>query len=91
MRYELMARYDARASFYGKAIIEANNGTITLLSYNTEVARITDNGVFEINSNISRDLLYSNTTLRHIKEFYKQFVATRNLTKSDLYAFETRF
>lgn len=88
--YELMTRYDARASFYGKAIVEELGNTITLISYCSEVARL-NNGVFEINSNIPDYLLYSNTTLRHIKEFYKQFVEYKQLTKSDLKSFEKDF
>lgn len=90
MMYELMTRYDARASFYGKAIIKEDGDTITLISYCSEVARL-NNGVFEINSNIPDYLLYSNTTLRHIKEFYKQFVEYKQLTKSDLKSFEKDF
>lgn len=65
--YELEARYDARASFYGKArIVIAEDGTKRLWSYNTHVASIKPGVkpmVFD---------LYSNTTTRHIKEFLLQ-------------------
>lgn len=89
--YELTTRYDARKSFYSKAIIIEDKDSITLYSYETPVARI-KNEVFEINSNISGELLYSNTTLRHIKEFYRQFVEYKeDLHKSDFYALETSF
>ena len=89
--YELTTRYDTRKSFYSKAIIMEDKNAITLLSYQTPVARIR-NGVFEINSNISHELLYSNTTLRHIKEFYRQFVEYKSdLHKSDFFALETCF
>ena len=38
--YELSARYDARKSFYGKAhIIDYENGTLELQSYDTIVSR----------------------------------------------------
>ena len=38
--YELEARFDARKSFYGKAhVIDHENGTFELLSYNTIVSR----------------------------------------------------
>ena len=90
MIYELTTRYDSRLSFYGKAKILETNGEITLLSYDTPVARI-KGGQFEVNSNIREDLLYSNTTLRHIKEFYNQFVEYKAMTKSDFYAFEIAF
>ena len=66
--YELMARYDARKSFYGKAhVMEDENGK-TLLSYGTKICRIDNDG------NLSR-LWHGNsqTTTRHVKEFLKQF------------------
>lgn len=65
--YELTARYDARASFYGKAkVLEREDGTRELYSYNTLVAKEKD-GVVEV--------IYAptQTTRRHIKEFKKQF------------------
>ena len=67
--YELTARYDSRASFYGKAhVIEHPDGTKQLKSYNTLVCEITKDGVF-------RSLWDGKTqpTRRHIKEFRKQF------------------
>jgi len=63
--YELEARHDARASFYGKAKIREENNKIILTSYNTDVAFIED-GKAIINGT------YSATTLRHIKEFLLQ-------------------
>lgn len=66
---QLQPKYDSRASFYGKAIIdESNDGTIlTLISYNTPVAtfdRIT--GILDVFG------YYSSTTARHIREFAQQ-------------------
>lgn len=59
-------KYDSRKSFYGKArVITESNGDKTLISYQTEVARI-KNGKPEVYGT------YSATTLRHIKEFLKQ-------------------
>ena len=67
--YELTARYDARQSFYGKAhVIDYENGIYELRSYRTIVARI-ENGVITLNG-IGQ---YSQTTNRHIREFFKQF------------------
>ena len=73
MRYELIARYDARQSFYKKAFVietQENNKTIKeLKSYNTIVAKIT----IEENKKIFEHFgTYSQTTTRHQKEFYKQ-------------------
>jgi hypothetical protein len=65
--YELEARYDARASFYGKARVEVNEATgdKALISYSTRVAEIKDGKPIVYGT-------YSQTTMRHIKEFLKQ-------------------
>jgi len=76
--YELSARYDARQSFYGKAqVIEEDNGDKTLQSYATKVAKIV-NGKAEVYGT------YSQTTLRHIKEFLTQNGFTANNSKQIL-------
>lgn len=67
-QYDLSTQYDSRASFYGKARVEvADDGTKRLWSYNTHVASILPGHntpmVFGT---------YSQTTLRHIKEFLLQ-------------------
>lgn len=65
--YELTARYDSRKSFYGKAhVIDHENGTLELQSYDTIVSRCV-NGVVE---HLGK---WSQTTTRHQNEFYKQF------------------
>ena len=64
--YDLMPMYTSQKSFYGKAkVIEMESGEIILQSYDTFVASIKE-GKVTING------FYSNTTLRHIKEFLKQ-------------------
>ena len=62
--------YDSRNSFYGKAKVELDENQIILYSYGTLVAFIENGGAY-----ITGD--YSQTTLRHIKEFLLQngFVA----------------
>lgn len=66
--YELTPMRDSRKSFYGKArVIEHDNGTIQLQSYDTIVCEIVG-GVFR--------MLWdgkTQTTTRHIKEFKYQF------------------
>lgn len=66
--YELTPMRDSRKSFYGKAkVIEHDNGTIQLQSYNTIVCEIVG-GVFR--------MLWdgkTQTTTRHINEFKHQF------------------
>lgn len=65
--YDLRPQYDARQSFYSKARVEDNGEELVLYSYNTPVARIVSGNV---------ELLpkwdFSQTTLRHVKEFLKQ-------------------
>lgn len=65
--FELSPRYDTRKSFYGKArIIDHENGTIELQSYDTIVSRCVNGKVEELGK-------WSATTTRHQKEFRKQF------------------
>ena len=65
--FELSPRYDARKSFYGKArVIDHEDGTIELQSYNTIVSRCVNGKVEEFGK-------WSATTTRHQKEFRKQF------------------
>lgn len=65
MAYELQTQHDSRKSFYGKARVEIINGKSVLYSYNTKVAQI-ENGKPIVYGT------YSQTTLRHIKEFLLQ-------------------
>lgn len=65
--YELESRFDARKSFYGKAqIVDHENGTFELQSYDTIVSRCVNGKVEELGK-------FSNTTTRHQKEFRRQF------------------
>lgn len=65
--YTLNARFDTAKSFYGKAqVLENEQEEIKVLqSYDTYVCIIKGNHAFISDT-------YSNTTLRHIKEFLKQ-------------------
>lgn len=65
--YDLTARFDSRASFYGKAKVMVEGNTTTLLSYNTPVARIVG-GKFEKLPMWN----CSATTRRHVREFMRQ-------------------
>lgn len=65
--YELTAQHDSRKSFYGKAhIIDHENGTLELQSYDTIVSRC-------INGKVEHLGKWSNTTSRHQREFERQF------------------
>ena len=63
--YELRTNYNNRQSFYGKAQVVIEGNKITLQSYSTKVAYIEKDQAF-INGT------YSQTTLRHIREFLLQ-------------------
>lgn len=65
--YDLNPRYDSRASFYGKAKVDTGdkNDQNKLYSYNTLVAEIKDGKPVVYGT-------YSQTTLRHIKDWLKQ-------------------
>jgi hypothetical protein len=65
--------YDSRQSFYNKATVTEDKNGKYLTSYNTVVARITDkNNGYQIAPYAEVYGTYSQTTLRHIKEFLKQ-------------------
>ena len=67
MMEELTVRYDARNSFYGKAMVDYSRGVKTSFSYGTKVVTIKNNIV-----TLGASYDYSQTTLRHVKEFLKQ-------------------
>lgn len=68
-------------SFYNKALVETNDqGETTLYSYYVKVATIKDNYV-----TLHSPVLWSATTLRHLKEFLSQAQGVKlNLTKKQL-------
>lgn len=75
MKEYLQPVFDSRKSFYNKAYIVRDCGRIKLYSYNTKVLEIdTLKSIYKLNYNISTNLLFSNTTLRHIKECLHQFL-----------------
>ena len=84
-KYELLPIYDSKKSFYHKAIIEEENENIKLYIYNTLVCTLLHDNII-LNNNVDQSLLFSNTTVRHIKEFLKQFYdnSDHNITKKDL-------
>ena len=84
MKEYLQPLFDTRQSFYKKAYIVRNYGHIELYSYNTKVLDInTLKSTYTLNYNINTSLLFSNTTLRHIKECLHQFLGL-DYNKSEL-------
>lgn len=72
---ELKPEYDHAKSFYNKAFIRSHYNSdgvrikIELISYKTIMATY-ENGILTLNKNKYN---YTVTTLRHVKEFIKQF------------------
>lgn len=66
IKYELEPLNENRKSYYGKAMVEEENGRKELKSYGTHVA-----STFYEDGEKKLEILgfYSSTTLRHIKEF----------------------
>lgn len=86
-REELKPIYDNAKSFYKKAFVEKCNDKIKLYSYDTHVATIylTESGrYYSLNKDVREDLLFSQTTLRHIKEFLNQFMSALDVQYSKL-------
>jgi hypothetical protein len=65
MKLELIPIHDTAKSFGHKAIIETTENGSVLFSYNTEVAKIENRKAIVYDT-------FSDTTLRHIKEYLKQ-------------------
>ena len=73
----LIPEYTSQKSFYNKAYILKYYNKYNLIvnyelySYNTLFLVLKSDKIY-LNYNIENDLLFSNTTLKHIKEFLKQ-------------------
>ena len=65
----LNTEFDSAKSFYNKAQFNAEDGKIVLYSYNSRVCEIKGGKAVIITEHPQ---VFSNTTLRHIKEFLKQ-------------------
>lgn len=72
-QYDLSTKYDSRASFYGKARVEADYPIVRLISYTTHVASIVYDGTAVDGGRAEVYGTYSQTTLRHIREFLLQY------------------
>jgi hypothetical protein len=83
MIYELSARYDSRASFYGKAHIKETPKYYTLISYDTEILR-QEKSTGAIDFLCRDEWAFSCTTCRHINEFLRQFTNESAKSKRDL-------
>lgn len=81
--YELSARYDSRASFYGKARIKETPAYYILISYDTEILKL--NRKTGAICFICHDpQAFTQTTNRHINEFFLQYTTETKKTKKEL-------
>lgn len=77
-KIELHPEYTKQKSFYNKAhMVKYYNKynvllKVELYSYDTLVCTI-KNGVYTLNNDVKYSLLFSNTTLKHLKDFLKQY------------------
>ena len=67
---ELLTLHDSHKSFYRKAFVVYHDSNTSLVSYDTVICTIKDNGKLVMECD-EKDL--SVTTKRHLKEFRKQF------------------
>lgn len=76
---ELLTIYDNAKSFYNKASVKRYYNKnklvykVELISYKTSILYIKDSELYFNYKDINNKNIYTNTTLRHIKEFIKQF------------------
>ena len=85
--YELTPTNGKANSFYGKAKVIENETEKILVSYNTEVAKINSDNEFKILIDTEDKKVFSNTTIRHIREFYIQNVENKSLTTKEMKKF----
>lgn len=83
--YELIPINSRQASFYKKALYTIVNKEATLYSYTSSVCKVDlDRGAYYLNWDIPENLLFSNTTLKHIKEFLVQKLGVNIKSKKEL-------
>lgn len=83
---ELKPIFENVKSYYKKAKILRDEETTQLKSYNTIVLEIDSEGNITRNA---QNYNFTNTTLRHCKEFLKQFTKMQNITKKDILQLKT--
>ena len=68
-------------SYYGKARIEHLGQIMNLYSYDTEMVTIYNGKITSLNTTPEN---YTQTTLKHVKDFLYQTLGLTNLTKNEL-------
>ena len=79
VQYELSPKYDRAKSFYGKAVVVEEYNSVSLISYNSCICQISKVGcddvrvkIYNVTDYYGNSLTFSNTSLRHLKEFLLQ-------------------
>lgn len=91
--WDLSAKFDKAKSFYGKAVVEEDDDKLTLYSYKSKVCEVnkracksSDDDARDCVTIFTPYMYDSATTVRHIKEFLKQYgfkAETKNQIFSD--------
>lgn len=81
MLVQLKPQLYKQVSYYNKANLKMEEGTITLKSYTTDIVKIDKNNKLEW---ICNKTALTYTTLRHIKDFLYQYLNITNLTKKEI-------
>ena len=71
---ELESRFTNQQSFYGNATVEQVSDGILLFSYGMLIAKLSYKGNDSYKLQVTNAWDYSQTTLKHLKEFIKQNV-----------------
>lgn len=83
--YELIPINSRQKSFYKKAFYTTVNNEAILYSYMSNVCQVDrDRGTYYLNWDIPENLLFSHTTLKHLKEFLKQKLGVDIKSKKEL-------
>ena len=78
---QLQPVLNKQKSFYNKAKVENIGKEKNLLSYGTLIVSIYNNKITYLNKNPE---VYTQTTLKHLKDFLYQELNIKNLTKKDI-------
>lgn len=81
MYTELQPKLYDQKSYYGKARIENMGHCKKLYSYSTIMVAVLGSEIIYLNPNLEN---YTQTTLKHVKDFLYQTLGFTNLTKSEL-------
>lgn len=69
-------------------MIQNTNFDKTLLSYGTQIATVSDDKIIDLNKNLD---VYTQTTLKHLKEFLYQTLGLTGLKKKDIVKLVEKF